>query len=563
MSKRIVRLMSIVLSLVMMLSLIGCANGSTGTSSTPTQSGSETSSTPAQSGSETPAGPARSKIVNIGETQKFRGLDPQQAQDTGTTAGLLYMYEPLITVQRYYEGDGTGPADEVGLLAESWEVAPDQTYWIFHLRKNVYFHNGQLFTADDVVCTFQRLIDNRDKLNVAITEWALLKSVEKIDDYTVKVNFTQPYAWASANFQATYIFPHEAYEEMGDDLWNKQLCYGTGPWILEEWVDGQYLHFKKNPNYWDKEHYDPYFDELYHRYIAEPATGVAAMLSGNLDVLSSPSGIDWKMLPQFNGTEDKIELIKRDTVFYYYIQFKMDPSNVFGDENVRRAFDLSIDRQTLVDGIFGGQAYVNIGGYYGPGVDGNDPSLVRTYDPDQAKTLLAASAYKGQELTLCTNQSMPKAEEFALAVADMAKQVGFNIKVYTDETSVYATRRTTGDYDMFVGYNSINNIPGGARRDMNQITTDQYKSGMAANPNYDFEKVQSLIADYYVAKSPEIAHNIAKEFNQYMFEHVGPKTEILFLKATNAQARGITGIRYTDAGIQGFKYVDWDPSKLQ
>ena len=561
MSKRLVALSSIVLCLVMLFSLVGCGNGNAntpapGNTNTPAP-GNTSTPAPGDTSTPAPAGPARDKVVNIGETQRVRGLDPHQAQDTGTTGGINYMYEALITTARAYEGDGFASADEVGLLAESWEVDPDQMYWIFNLRKDVYFHDGQLFTADDVVCTFQRLIDQRDVLNVAITEWALLDSVEKLDDYKVKINFKSANAWAGTSFINTNIIPHEAYEEMGEDLWNKQLCYGTGPWMLVEWVDGQYLQYKKNPNYWDKEHYDPYFEELYHRFIAEPSTGVAAMLSGDLDVLSSPSGISTTMLPQFAGTEDRIELIKRETVFFFLLQWACGPEDTFGDINLRKAVSLALDRQLLVDGIFGGEAYVNVGGLFGPGVDGNDPALSHTYDPDAAKALVEASSYDGKELSLITNQSMPKAEDFALAVADMANAVGFNVKVFTEEPGVYADRRFGGDYDMYIGYTSLNNAPGGVRRHFNQITTDMYHHDMGLNPDLDFEYVKGLIQTYYTAKSNEIAYQAALDYNRYTWENASPQTDVLFLKATNAQAVGMTGIKYPESGIQTFKYVDW------
>jgi ABC-type transport system substrate-binding protein len=280
------------------------------------------------------------------------------------------------------------------------------------------------------------------------------------------------------------------------------------------------------------------------------------MLSGTLDVLSSPGGIDRMMLPQFDGS-DRTELITRNTVLFYYLQFKCNPSTTFGDENVRKAFSLAIDRQMLVDGIFGGEAYVNDGGFFGPGVDGYEKGLLDDYNPDEAKRLLDASAYNGEVLQLVTTQSMPKAEEFALAVADMAKAVGFNMEVHTDEPGVYAEKRFGGNYDMYVGYTSLNNAPGGNRRHFNQITTDMYLSEMALNPNIDYAHLQELIATYYAAASNKIAYDAAAEYNRYTFEHTAPQTAILFLKATNAQAKGITGMRWTEAGIQYFKYIDW------
>lgn len=399
MSKRTIIFISVVLALAMMFSLAGCgAGGGENTPSAPAQSGSATTSTPKPDGdgSSKPA-VERSKIVNVGQTERIRSIDPHQRQDMGTDYGLAYMYDMLITPKRSIEGDGTGSTEIVGQLAESWEIDPDNMFWTFKLREDVYFHNGQHFTADDVVCTFERLIEQKDVLQTAITDWPLLAYVEKIDDYKVKVGFSEPFPWASASFRATYIIPHEAYEEMGDDLWNKQIACGTGPWILVEWLDGQYIHFKKNPNYWNKENYDPYFEEVYHRFISEPTTGVSAMLSGDLDVFHSPSGIDRMMLPQFAGTEDRIELIDRKTTYMYYIQFRCNPNNVFSDINVRKAFELAIDRQAIVDGIFSGDgAYISTTGFFTQGVDGNNEGMIHTYDPDEAKRLLQGSAYNGK-----------------------------------------------------------------------------------------------------------------------------------------------------------------------
>jgi hypothetical protein len=157
---------------------------------------------------------------------------------------------------------------------------------------------------------------------------------------------------------------------------------------------------------------------------------------------------------------------------------------------------------------------------------------------------------------------MPKAEEFALADAELAKAVVFNVVVSTEETGVYGDRRFGGDYDMYVGYTTLTNVPGGIRRHFNQITTDMYHHGMAENPNLDFGYIQDLINTYYSAKTYQIAYDTALEYNRYTKEHMAPQTDILFLNSTNAQARGIAGMKFTEAGINYFRYIDWDPSLL-
>ena len=95
-------------------------------------------------------------------------------------------------------------------------------------------------------------------------------------------------------FTATFCFPNEAYEEYGDQLWLDQIMIGTGPWVWDEWVDGQYLHLTKNPDYWKKDEYDPYYEEFYMRFLTEESSAIAAQLAGDIDAYISVGGIFYR-----------------------------------------------------------------------------------------------------------------------------------------------------------------------------------------------------------------------------------------------------------------------------
>ena len=545
MSKRIVVICSVVLMLVM---LFGCGSPAASNPGAGTAAPNATSNPSGPSDPGTPAGPERSKIVNIAFSEKPRTMDPHNSTDQGSETAVRMCYETLIYSDHL--GQGYHP-----MLAESWEIAPDGTYWTFKLRQGVTFNNGEPFDADDVVCTFERLIERGDELGQAMTQWADLESVEKIDQYTVRVNYTQPYPVAGNAYRGTYIIPNEAYEEYGDDLFNLQYMYGTGPWIMEEWVDGQYAHYTKNPNYWDKENYDPYFEEVYIRHVSEPSTAVAAHLTGDIDVYCPSGGIDHDLLPLYNGTEQTTEIFGMNTNFNMYMQFQMKEGSPWTDFDVRRAFNASIDRQLIIDAVLGGGKMPI--GIYAEGVVGYDNTIdPYEYDPELARQLLADSSYDGREIELMSYPNMPKAEEVCLSIADMANQVGFNMTVKVEESGVFNTRRQTGEYDVFAGHVAFPD--GMCYRQLNtNILNDVYKN------NYKNEELFDAVRHYNTEMDDALRNGYAQQANRLIRDELAPQTVFAHLNVTYARNYGVVGVDFYPDGMFNFAKVDYDPADVR
>ncbi|MDR0469868.1 MAG: ABC transporter substrate-binding protein, partial [Peptococcaceae bacterium] len=236
MSKRILILISVIIALIM---LVGCGNSSSPGAGTPGSgtpgTGSPGSGSPGtgspNSGATgtTSTGPERSRTVRIGASVPTQ-LDPHNVTGMGDMIAHAATYEPLIRSNNIDpDGDFYLP-----YLAERWDVDPAGMYWTFFLRKGVTFSNGYPFNADDVVYSINRILDNRDELVWYGQNGTDLKSAEKIDDYTVKVNFVKPFPLAGNSFRVLPMISKTAHEKYGDEIFfnpdNECYALGTGPW---------------------------------------------------------------------------------------------------------------------------------------------------------------------------------------------------------------------------------------------------------------------------------------------------------------------------------------------
>ena len=555
--RRIVVLFT-VLSLLAVL-FAGCGNGdtnNTGTNNTNTGTpapGNTGSNTPAPSdtGSGTQAGPERSRTVNLGVGYRPTTMDPNDIRNWSSVVHAAFNFETLMHTE--HTASGYKPR-----LAESWEINDNGTVWTFHLRKDVTFHNGDPFTADDVVCTVERVVSREDlvyKMYYAPT----MVGAEKVDDYTVKISFSQPNPDGNAAFTSLYIIPKNAYEELGDDLFHLQYSYGTGPWVLDEWIDGQNSRFHKNENYWGKDEYDSYFNEVVLHYISEPSSAIAAHLSGTIDAYAANGGVSMDLVSLYNGTEDRIELIRYETCTNYNMTLSFKEGSPWLDNNLRRAFDLSLDRQMIIDTIFGGSGATAPVGASHKAMIGYDESLGNPeFNPELAKQLVTESSYDGRPIELMIHNTLVQGEEVALAIADMAKAVGINMVVTMEEFAVFTTRQNEGQYDLNIV--SVSSTDGTPYRALEQIIDNYNKPEVK---NWDkAEELYALIRETIGEKGMdrERRAGYAQQINKFLFENSGPQIRLIYRNMTQAQNKGITGIDYWPDGLLNFSRVNWDPT---
>ena len=220
-------------------------------------------------------GPVPGDILLKGSSADASNLLPALASDTASFSVIEMVYNALVKV---------GPnLDIVPDLAESWDVSEDDLTITFHLRRNVRWHDGEPFTARDVMYTYQAMIDPNTPTAYA-ENFKQVKEAKVIDDYTFQVVNKQPYARALITWGMEIMPAHllEGKDVTTSDLARKPI--GTGPYRFKEWETGQKLVLEANPDYFGGA---PYISQLVTRVIPDPATMFLELKSG---------GVDWMTL---------------------------------------------------------------------------------------------------------------------------------------------------------------------------------------------------------------------------------------------------------------------------
>lgn len=485
------------------------------------------------------------KVVTLAISENAITLDPLDINNLGSHIIIDFVYEPLVL--------RTTEATYKPWLAESWEFSDDGTEWTMHLREGVKWHNGDDFTSADVVTTFQRLLDHKDELACAITNWKNLVGVEAIDDLTVKIILSDASAATLLSFAYTRIIPAKAFAEHGLNLFTDQIMTGTGAWLWDKWVDGQYAHFYKNENYWNKEEFDSYYDEAYVRHVLEASTAVAGHLSGDLNANISVGGINKDLLSLYEGSEDRIQLLTIDTSGYQYLGLQLKEGSPFTDINTRKAFDYAIDRQSIVDNVLGGGLVPR--SIMTKGTLGYDESLPEyEFNPELAKEYLAKSTYAGEPIVLSSNTSTLKSEEILLAISDMVNQVGFNTTINIVENATLLDMRKSGNYDVFM----VSTMHDGGEPSLNVLTNRILND--VHHSSYVNEELNELIR--VSNKNLDLVSRLEqlKEIGKMIRDESAPHLPIAQLQATYAADWGITGLDLFPDGTMRLCFVNFDPS---
>jgi peptide/nickel transport system substrate-binding protein len=360
----------------------------------------------------------------------------------GRAIAVSGAYEPLVTT------DGRG--NYVGILAESWSVADDQTTWTFKLREGVQFHMGYgELTADDVVYSLTEHAAEGSLNGNNRSLQRLFQSVTAADKYTVVIDTGTPQV-DLLNFLrgpiagTAYIISKAQAEEVGEDNLAEVGCAGTGPWEYAESSASEFWKFTAVEDHWRK---TPEFAELVLWEIPEEATRVANFQTGQVDTMvASPDSFE--AILQTEGAElmtpgGAVDMHLGMYGNYYVNDWPgYDPTlpwvSADGDPEseawqravkVRQAMAIAIDRETIVEQLLGGAGTPSAVWGWGPNKERLDDDIVWDFDPDRARTLLTEAGYpNGFDVTLDVRIAGAPAEVPACeAIATMWTNIGLNV----------------------------------------------------------------------------------------------------------------------------------------
>lgn len=382
----------------------------------------------------------------------LKSLDPYSLNETFTHGVLGNVFEGLTKRDKDLK--------IIPGLAERWET-PEPTRWRFYLRKGVKFHNGEDFTADDVVFSATRALGPSSDVKTRLP--ADVKVV-KVDDHTVDfllsganpiLNYEwdtwyiMSKKWAEANNSLT------AQPQAGQQMNFAALhANGTGPFIITEHQAGVKTVFKKNPKWWGKPENN--FDEVIFTTISNDATRVAALLSGDVD-WADPIPLQDVARVNNSGVAKVMQGPELRTIFLGFDQYRPElkysnikGKNPFKDVRVRQAFYLAIDENAIKDKVMRGAATPSALMISPLLFDLSKDFTRPAYDPDKAKKLLAEAGYpNGFEVTMdCPNDRYVNDEAICQAVVAMLARVGVKIDLLAQPKAKYFAKiLVSGGYD--------------------------------------------------------------------------------------------------------------------
>jgi ABC-type transport system substrate-binding protein len=449
-----------------------------------------------------------------------------------------------------YESDRGGNCRPC--IASGYDLSADGREVTLHIARGVKFFDGSDCDADDVYTQMQYIADHKNEMALYASNWQFLEKAEKIDQYTVKLYLTQPFFSLEVSLSYTYLAKAEEIEQYGANLFSSVTpLNGTGRWKLERWVDGQYLKYSRNYDYWQGGDFSN-VDIPYSWFIQDPTAQNAAFINGEIDYID---GVNIDLRPMLNVVSDQCKIIERNVEIMYYLQFKMDGTAPTTDQNLRYAIMHAIDREAFVS-LMGAGSVMN--DFYTSNAEGHQPERPAIgHNPELAKEYLAKSNYKGETLVLLSRSDIEYADSIITAMADYLGRIGIKTQVDMVDTASMNTRRVKGDYDIFLvnlatwdGNALIQNL-------VPRIVRDQHHHG------YVNEDLNARIMAAFVDLNRQTRTEKMKDIGNTLYELQGPIVPVVQIAKTYCIRNGVSGLIANTNGGYIIKQISVDEAYLK
>lgn len=505
MKNRTMKMISLILAVMLLVSMTACGSGKSNSSN------------------------ARTDIV-IGKAAEPPTLDPHKS-------GAADINENMALCLTHMTGD----LKVEGEIAKNWTINADETEYVFEIDTSIKFANGDNITVNDVKFSLDRAM-----AEVGNTQYfACVESFEIVDDTHIKATLLYPCALFLKYMadSATTIVCQKVVEAAGEDYGINPAGSCAGPYDFVSWEKGVCIKLKANP-YYAKE---LKIKDVEFRFISEANTGAISVEAGDIDVYENPNYIDVVNMRK----SDKVSIFEQSVCGFDFLGFNvMNPP--YDNVLVRQAIAYSFDKAELVQAAIGEGGATPATGFFPDFVFGHsDEVLGYEHDPAKAKELLKQAGYPdGLEISIITmDGSRNKVAEY---LQDAMKESGFTVKIELVEWSKFIDDLINGNLGAFI-IGVAGDVP-----DADSVLYPQFRSDGGQNVhNYANARVDELLMNARLTSDDALRLQYYVEAQNIMMEEL-PCIPLFFktnFMLYNSGLKNFTSNFSTDVLVE---YLSWE-----
>jgi len=506
----------------------------------------------------------------------LKTLTPLVSKDAYASDVQSYVIETLLTRD-------PETLEYLGLLAESWHASDDGLEFTFNLRRDVNFSDGQPLSADDVVFSFDLIMNDRIDAPQLRAYYNKIKSVRAIDEHTVVFNFVEPYfnslslagslSVLPKHFYASYLENPESFNQ------SKGLLLGTGPYRLPDpsgWTPDQAgVELARNPRYWGP--VTPSFDRIIWKVIQNDSARLTTFRNGDVDAYSARPR-------EYQELLQDTELMSRSRRFEYmspvagysYIGWNQSRNELptrFADKRVRQAMTYLTDREAIIKEIMLGYAETAISPFSPRSKQHNRELSPRRYDLEKARALMKEAGYEDRdgdgvlenengevfEFELVFFQNNEDTNRMVLYLKDLYARAGIRMLPKPSEWPVMIDLLKRRDFDAItLGWSS------GVETDIYQMLhSDQLADNGDNFVNYSNPKLDRLIDQARATVDENQRMPLWQQAEAIIYDDQ-PYTFLMRRKSLTFIDRRIHNIEISKLGINSFTPIEWYvPTEMQ
>ncbi|MCC8100955.1 MAG: ABC transporter substrate-binding protein [Clostridiales bacterium] len=441
------------------------------------------------------------------------------------TAFDYMVFDPLINMDE--EGN------YVPGLASEWELFEDGSGITLTIRDGAYFSNGKQVTGEDVKFTFEQMRDDTEHYPDSVVQnWCNYLGEIEADGQVVTLNFVQafPEFWKLISAPDVQVIPSTAYDEQTwDEFWAAPI--GSGAYVVSSWDAANSIvkvtRRTDENGWWGYEGYglSSNVKDITLAYSTESSTRLASLRAGEIDLMDTVPTSEVVNL----DNEGFITTVTApgNVVF---LEFACGEEDAFGDQNLREALSLCIDRDLIVEALLDGYGYpakwFALEGDLGY-LSEEDGANYYQYDIERAKELVAASSYDGSALNfIYTSSTVNIGGELCQAIQSMAAEVGINLEITVLETAVYDEARSNHEFDLCLAaiaksgnmwYKQAHDVIGTDRFGSGCTNEELINLGLSLGETSDNDELNEILLQMYEIQSTTFENYINIYFPTTVF----------------------------------------------